>query len=106
MLTEIGGTSLRPRADQSWFGYDAVDSVDALTETFRELVDAVLDSPELAGLCWTQLTDTEQERNGLLTEEREPKIPFEVVHAIVRRPARSAPAEAIDAARRGVREPG
>ena len=104
MLTEIGGTSLRPRADQSWFGYDAVDSLDALTETFRELVDAVLDSPELAGLCWTQLTDTEQERNGLLTADREPKIPFEEVRAILRRPARSAPAEAIDAARRGVRE--
>ena len=104
MLTELGGTSLRPRADQAWHGYDAVDSTQDLADTFRELVDAVLDSPELAGLCWTQLTDTEQERNGLLTADREPKIPFEQVRTILRRPARSVPAEAIDAARRGVRE--
>lgn len=100
MLTELGGTSLRPRADEDWHGYDTVDSHEALAEAFRELVEAVLDSPELAGLCWTQLTDTEQERNGLLTAGREPKIPFEVVRSILGRPARSAPAEAIDAARR------
>ncbi len=105
MLTELGGTSLRPRPDQSWHGYDAVDSVDALAETFRELVDAVLDSPELAGLCWTQLTDTEQERNGLLTADRQPKVPVEVVRKILGRPARSVPAEAIDAARRAARAP-
>ncbi|NEE03827.1 glycoside hydrolase family 2 protein [Phytoactinopolyspora halotolerans] len=106
MLTEIGGLSLRPRAEEAWHGYGTVGSVEELAEGFRGLVDAVLDSPELAGFCWTQLTDTEQERNGLLTEDREPKLPAEVVRSIVARPARSVPAEAIDAARRAARAPG
>jgi hypothetical protein len=30
-------------------------------------------STALAGACWTQLTDTYQEVNGLLTADREPK---------------------------------
>lgn len=104
MLTEIGGTSLRPKPEEEWHGYGAVDTTDGLADSFRDLVHAVLDSPELAGLCWTQLTDTEQETNGLLTADREPKIPFEVVRNILGRPARSAPAEVIDAARRQARE--
>ena len=104
MLTEIGGTSLRPRDDEAWHGYATVASAGELKERVRDIVDAVLDSPEVAGFCWTQLTDTEQETNGLLTAERVPKIPFEEVRRILRRPARSVPAEAIDAARREARE--
>ncbi|GAA3567232.1 glycoside hydrolase family 2 TIM barrel-domain containing protein [Nonomuraea rosea] len=104
VLSEIGGTSLRPRQDESWHGYATVGSTEELAEAFAQFVDAVLDSPELAGFCWTQLTDTEQETNGLLTEDREPKLPMETVRRILTRPARSAPAEAIDAARRAARE--
>jgi beta-galactosidase/beta-glucuronidase len=104
MLTEIGGTSLRPRTDEAWHGYATVGSADALTERVRDIVGAVLDSPEVAGLCWTQLTDTEQETNGLLTADREPKIDVDDLRRILRRPARAVPAEAIDAARRAARE--
>ncbi len=106
MLTELGGISLRPRPDEAWHGYGTVDSTDEFTDGLQALIDAVLDSPELAGFCWTQLTDTLQERNGLLTAEREPKLPVEAVRRIVGRPARSTPAEAIDAARRAARDPG
>jgi beta-galactosidase/beta-glucuronidase len=104
MLTEIGGTSLRPSAGEAWHGYATVTSAEALAARLKDIVDAVLDSREVAGFCWTQLTDTEQETNGLLTADREPKIPFEVARSILRRPARAVPAEAIDAARRAARE--
>ncbi|WP_433514826.1 glycoside hydrolase family 2 protein [Nonomuraea sp. CA-143628] len=104
VLSEIGGTSLRPARDEAWHGYGTVGSTEELTESFRQIVDAVLDNPELAGLCWTQLTDTEQERNGLLTEDREPKVPAAAIRRILTRPARSVPAEAIDAARRAARD--
>ncbi|MFI6674506.1 glycoside hydrolase family 2 protein [Kribbella sp. NPDC050470] len=103
MLTEIGGLSLRPPEGEEWHGYAAVDSVAEFTKTFQDMVDAMLDSPEIAGFCWTQLTDTDQETNGLLTAGREPKLPVEVVRSILGRPARSTPAEAIDAARREAR---
>jgi hypothetical protein len=40
-------------------------------------------SPVLAGFCYTQLTDTLQEANGLLTADRKPKLPVERLRAIV-----------------------
>jgi hypothetical protein len=36
-------------------------------------------SSALAGACWTQLTDTYQEVNGLLTMEREPKVDLDAL---------------------------
>jgi hypothetical protein len=36
----------------------------------------------LAGFCYTQLTDIEQEINGLLTYDRKPKVPVEAIAAI------------------------
>ncbi|WP_177182636.1 hypothetical protein [Paenibacillus sp. OV219] len=35
------------------------------------------------GFCYTQLTDVEQEINGLLTYDREPKLPLDAIKAIV-----------------------
>jgi hypothetical protein len=36
----------------------------------------------LAGFCYTQLTDIEQEINGLLTYDRRPKVAPEAIAAI------------------------
>jgi hypothetical protein len=41
------------------------------------LWSAVRASSALAGACWTQLTDTYQEVNGLLTADRTPKADLE-----------------------------
>jgi hypothetical protein len=77
-----------------------VDSAEAFLERYRDLVGALLSSPVVAGFCYTQLTDTEQERNGLLTAERVPKIAPERVREVLTRPARAVPAEEVDALRR------
>lgn len=37
----------------------------------------------LRGFCWTQLTDTLQEANGLCDENRVPKLPIETLRAII-----------------------
>jgi beta-galactosidase/beta-glucuronidase len=103
VLTEFGGLSFVPEAGQNWFGYATVSSPEELEERLRDLVGAVLDNPELAGFCYTQLADTEQERNGLLTQEREPKLPTETVRQILCRPAAAVPSELIDANRRVAR---
>ena len=44
----------------------------AFLSRLRELVGAA-SAGALAGFCYTQLTDTLQERNGLLDEHRRPK---------------------------------
>ncbi len=44
----------------------------------------VHESDVLAGACWTQLTDTYQEVNGLLTADRVPKGDLAALSAAVR----------------------
>jgi hypothetical protein len=99
VLSEFGGLSYTPATGEDWFGYSTVGSADELLDKLAELVGAVLDSPALAGFCYTQLTDTEQERNGLLTAGREPKIHPERVREVLDRAARAIPAEEVDALR-------
>ena len=101
VISEFGGLSLAPAEGEEWFGYATVPTADEYLERFAELVDALLDSPEIAGFCYTQLTDTEQERNGLLTADRSPKLDPERVRAIVERPARAVPSEEVEASRSG-----
>ena len=40
-------------------------------------------SPVLAGHCYTQLTDTLQEANGLATADRRPKLDAAVLRALI-----------------------
>ncbi|MBQ8324549.1 MAG: hypothetical protein IJX82_05325 [Clostridia bacterium] len=47
-----------------------------------------MDHPRICGLCYTQLTDIEQEQNGLYTYDRTPKFPPEKIHAIFARKAK------------------
>ena len=82
-----------------------MQSADEYLERFAGLVDALLDNPEIAGFCYTQLTDTEQERNGLLAADRTPKLDPERVRAIVARPARAVPSEEVEAGRAATLRP-
>jgi beta-galactosidase/beta-glucuronidase len=95
IVSEFGGINLANGKDDSWLGYTAVDTAEELLERYRALVDALLDSPAIAGFCYTQLTDTLQERNGLLTEDRDPKVDPALLRRITRRPAASVPADEI-----------
>ena len=51
-------------------------------ERMRGLYEAVAKLPKIIGICYTQLTDVEQEVNGLLTYDRRPKFDVEAVRAI------------------------
>lgn len=91
-LTEYGGYSLKV-AGHDWstreFGYRHFESADGLAAGFvalhREQVEPALDDG-LAATVYTQLSDVEDELNGLLTWDREVlKIPAEVVRETLRR---------------------
>ena len=47
----------------------------------------LLNNPDHCGFCYTQLTDVEQEVNGLYTYERVPKFDPEIISAINRQKA-------------------
>lgn len=89
MLTEFGGITDAPVPGQPWWGYGIAANADTLLAKYEELVGAVLDSPAIAGFCYTQLTDTQQERNGLLTAERTPKVDPSAIREITTRPSRA-----------------
>jgi beta-galactosidase/beta-glucuronidase len=82
LLTEFGGVNYQP-GDEPWFGYQAAASPEELLARLTDLLAAVHASPELAGFCYTQLTDTGQETNGLATADRVPKVPAERIRRVV-----------------------
>nr|WP_274638469.1 sugar-binding domain-containing protein [Microbacterium bovistercoris] len=83
MLTEFGGISFDVDAVSGAWGYTAASSADEFEERLSGLVAAVHRSSVLAGFCYTQLTDTLQETNGLTDAERVPKIPVDRLRAII-----------------------
>ncbi len=72
MLTEFGGIALTDGDDLGW-GYNRMTDAQGLLTEYQALLAAVHSCEGLAGFCYTQLTDTFQEKNGLLYEDRRPK---------------------------------
>jgi hypothetical protein len=95
MITEFGGISFDLNEGPSWHGYSVARSPEELVERYRGLVDALLDAPALSGFCYTQFTDTLQEKNGLLTADRKPKADLATLRSITRRPSAAVPADEI-----------
>jgi len=83
MVTEFGGVSFAPdAADDSW-GYTTATSYEDFESRVSGLVGSLRDNPMLSGFCYTQLTDTMQETNGLTDANRKPKLPVAVIRSIV-----------------------
>ncbi|NAZ87369.1 glycoside hydrolase family 2 protein [Kineococcus indalonis] len=84
MLTEFGGVRYAPAAPAgTTWGYSTAADAEDFAARLADLLAAVHASPVLAGFCYTQLTDTVQEANGLLDEDRRPKLPVERIRAII-----------------------
>ncbi len=97
MITEFGGITFDTDEGPSWHGYSVARSSEDLVERYRALVDALLDAPAISGFCYTQFTDTLQEKNGLVTADRRPKADLAALRSITRRPSAAVPADEIGA---------
>jgi beta-galactosidase/beta-glucuronidase len=90
VLSEVGGfLSLPPdlpeaKRDRLYTFYAAFRTSEELLEKYRDLMQGLAELPFLAGFCYTQLTDIEQELNGLLTYDRQPKVDPERIAEIHR----------------------
>lgn len=85
-VSEYGG--IRWTDDQSGWGYgDAPTTPEEFLSRLKGLTDALLDNEQIFALCYTQLTDVEQEQNGLYTYDRKPKFPPSVIAPIFSRKA-------------------
>jgi hypothetical protein len=83
MLTEFGGVSLETGDDGDW-GYSTAHDAESFEKQVSAILLAVGSVRTLAGFCYTQLTDTGQETNGLLHADRSPKFPVDRIRAAVR----------------------
>ncbi len=85
-LSEFGGIAFIPPGHQvpgdAW-GYAGVEKTpESALERLRGLYAAIARIPAFGGVCYTQLTDVEQEVNGLLTNDRKPKFDTKAVREI------------------------
>lgn len=80
LVSEFGGLKL---GADGW-GYVEVANHDEFLDIYRGLINALMDRGPVEGFCYTQLTDVEQERNGLLTADRAPKLDPALLQPITR----------------------
>ena len=84
-VSEFGGT--RWSKLDGWGYGDGPKTEAEFLARYEGLVSALLANPKICAFCYTQLTDVEQEQNGLYTYERVPKFDPNVIAAITRKPA-------------------
>ncbi|MBP3964748.1 glycoside hydrolase family 2 protein [Paenibacillus lignilyticus] len=82
MVTEFGGISFR-KSDWEGWGYSGASDDEDFLKRLNAVFRPLLMSPVVQAVCYTQLTDVEQEINGLLTYDRVPKVPLEAIRQIV-----------------------
>jgi beta-galactosidase/beta-glucuronidase len=74
-VSEYGGIAWIMEKDASAWGYgESVKNEEEFFARLKGLTDVLLDNEKIFAFCYTQLTDVEQEQNGLLTYERKFKF--------------------------------
>ena len=82
LLTEFGGRAMQSDAKGEAWGYSgAAQNEEAFLKQLGSIMQGVY-SCNFQGYCYTQLTDVQQEVNGLLTVERKSKADIEKLKAL------------------------
>ncbi|MHC4563233.1 MAG: glycoside hydrolase family 2 protein [Planctomycetota bacterium] len=89
-LSEFGGIWWYPRqveGETTWgYGYRP-ETIEEFYKEFEFYCSKLLDDPLMFGYCYTQLTDTYPEQNGIFYQDRTEKFDMARIHAIQARPA-------------------
>lgn len=89
-VSEYGGIWWNPAeaANTKAWGYgQRPATLEEFLCRFDALNKTLLDNPGICGFCYTQLTDVEQEVNGLYTYDRKPKFDLAVIKRSLSAPA-------------------
>jgi beta-galactosidase/beta-glucuronidase len=89
LLDEFGGIKWipedrRPFADDSWGYGQGPKSLEEFYTRLEGQVKAIRGNENIAGFCYTQLTDVEQEQNGIYNYDRTEKFDMDKIAAILR----------------------
>lgn len=82
LLTEYGGIAFSTKEKEQWGYGNTVETEEAFLERYESITKAIIELPFFQGFCYTQLTDVEQEVNGLLDENHEYKVSPEAIRKI------------------------
>lgn len=76
MLDEWGGLGwIKPEARSNSWGYGAeIKTLDEFYKILQGEVEVIVKSKAVDGVCYTQITDVEQEKNGIYYYDRTPKF--------------------------------
>lgn len=85
-ISEFGGIGWN--LEDGWGYGSSPKSEEEFYERYEGLVNVLLDNRWMFGFCYTQLTDVEQEQNGLYRYDRTPKFDTERIWKITSRRAR------------------
>jgi beta-galactosidase/beta-glucuronidase len=86
-VSEYGGIGYC--LNQGAWGYGkGVDTPEKFYALFKGVTDVILDHPKMFGLCYTQLTDVEQEQNGIYYYDRTEKFDVKPIKEILSRKAK------------------
>ena len=83
VVSEFGGIAYKNVEENGW-GYSGAVNEEDFLNRFQSVVGSLKDSDTIQGFCYTQLTDVEQEMNGLLSSGRVPKVPIEEICKIIK----------------------
>jgi hypothetical protein len=87
IVDEFGGIKWIPEdrrafADNSWGYGDAPRTIEEFYQRLSGQVRAIVSQPHIAGFCYTQLTDVEQEQNGVYNYDRSEKFEVQRIASI------------------------
>ncbi len=87
LLDEFGGLPwIKPEERANSWGYGKnIDTLEEFYQTLDGQIDALLACPNVVGFCYTQLTDVEQEKNGIYFYDRSTKFDMERIRRIFER---------------------
>jgi beta-galactosidase/beta-glucuronidase len=80
LITEFGGIALRN--EEGWGYNNKAQDAEELHRRIESLVCSIKALDYVCGYCYTQFSDVEDERNGLLSLERVPKLDPERIRTI------------------------
>lgn len=69
-------------AENTWGYGEGPKTLEEFYERLEALVDVILEFEHISGYCYTQLTDVEQEQNGIYNYDRTSKFDMERIKAI------------------------
>ena len=79
-VSEYGGIGWN--AKSGWGYGNAPKNEEEFVRRYTGLAEVILSNPKIFALCYTQLTDVEQEKNGLYYYNRKPKFSKEVMEKL------------------------